>query len=683
MLSVGVHVNQLIKPAVALMNRLPMFYKFSLISVLFLLPIVALSWLVISELNQSVDTMTRGVEGLEQLEKVDTLLVASMEYRDFRAPGKIKDDNELLSQSAEASEVIDRVLEELVNAEARFDASGNWSQQVSMLLEEWQTLKSTDSYQGNIDPQFKYYQEFVQKVRALFSATIEISGLGQDASRENLLLLGLLRESLPDARGIIGRARTFGMFALLEGQVGYNLSDGLNEIYDELTNRASLLGPALTVSLDASPTLKKAAGDAVEGILESLIVVRDELDINIITPMRLELPWQDFNRTIENQLAHYDALKAGIFDVVGANLNSRLEGELQQRQLIIAALVIVLLVVVYLYVGFFMSVRTAINRFSTAARSVADGDMTTHIQLDNRDELGELTTEFNNMTDRIAELIRSVSSTTSDVDQQASRVNDTAAANSEAVARQMEESGQINEAMNQMVEAVNEVTESAHRVSDSAGAAEEDTEKGREVVADTVATINRLATEISGAVEVINRVNADSDNISQVLVEIKAIAEQTNLLALNAAIEAARAGEQGRGFAVVADEVRSLSQRTHKSTEEIEGMITRLQSGVKEAVAAMTNSHDVTEATVKKSSEVTEALDRIARGISTIVDMSHQIAQAAEEQSAVAKNVNTNVEQISVLGEKTADNAEETLASSREMSQLTASLQRLVEAFRV
>ena len=399
MLSVGVHVNQLIKPAVALMNRLPMFYKFSLISVLFLLPIIALSWLVISELNRSVDTMTRGVEGLEQLEKVDTLLAESMAYRDFRAPGKIKDDNELLSQSAESSETIDRILEELVNAEARFDESGNWSQQVAMLVEEWQTLKSTDSYQGNIDPQFKYYQEFVQKVRALLSATIEISGLGQDASRENLLLLGLLRESLPDARSIIGRARTFGTFALIDGQVGYNLSDALNEIYDELTNRASLLGPALTVSMDASPTLEKTTGDAVEGILESLVVVRDELDANIITPMRLELPWRDFNRTIENQLAHYDALKAGIFDVVGANLNSRLEGELQQRQLIIAALVIVLLVVVYLYVGFFMSVRTAINRFSTAARSVAEGDMTTHIQLDNRDELGELTTEFNNMTD--------------------------------------------------------------------------------------------------------------------------------------------------------------------------------------------------------------------------------------------------------------------------------------------
>ncbi len=139
----------------------------------------------------------------------------------------------------------------------------------------------------------------------------------------------------------------------------------------------------------------------------------------------------------------------------------------------------------------------------------------------------------------------------------------------------------------------------------------------------------------------------------------------------------------GGGFAVVADEVRSLSQRTHKSTEEIEGMISRLQGGVKEAVSAMTSSHDATELTVRKSSEVTEALDRIAQGISAIVDMSHQIAQAAEEQSAVAKNVNVNVESIGELGHKTAANAEETLESSRQMSELTASLQRLVQAFKV
>jgi methyl-accepting chemotaxis protein len=660
-----------------------MVYKFSLISILFLLPIGGLSWLVMSELNRSVDTMTRGVEGLEQLSNVEQLLNTSMDYRDYRAIAALKNEDGLQAASEKAAERIDSLFTMLADAESSFDASGSWAEQVSGLQQEWETLRSDDSYQGSIDPQYKYYQEFVQKVLALVPATIEISGLGQEASRENKLLLGLLREVLPAARSTIGRARTYGVYALIEGQVGYALSDSLNEIYDQLTNNGSSLTPALSVAQEASPRLSDIAEGTIRQVDGSLMKVRDALDVNIITPMRLEMPWTAYDKIIKTQLGYYDDLTEDLFSVIEGNLATRLDHEVGQRRLIVASLVAVLLVVVYLYIGFFMSVRTAINSFTSAARNVAAGDMTTHIQLSNRDELGELTSEFNNMTDRIAELIRSVSRTTMDVDQQATRVNDTAAANSEAVAHQMDESGQINEAMNQMVEAVQEVTESAHRVADSAGTAESDTETGRGVVADTVATINRLAEEISGAMDVINRVSEDSNNISQVLVEIKAIAEQTNLLALNAAIEAARAGEQGRGFAVVADEVRSLSQRTHKSTEEIEGMISRLQQGVGDAVTAMTNSHDVTEKTVAQSGQVTEALDRIARGISIIVDMSHQIAQAAEEQSAVARNVNTNVERIGELGQTTAANAEETLESSREMSELTASLQRLVEAFKV
>ncbi len=676
-------MKRLISPAIALMNRLPMVYKFSLISVLFLLPIGALSWLVMSELNQSVQSMTRGVEGLRQLEQAENLLTLSMEYRDYRAPGILKNDTGLLGASEQVAKQIDQLLLELVAVEPTFDSTGSWSSQISDLQLSWQALRADDSYQGSIDPQFKYYQEFVQKVRALLPATIEISGLGQDMSRENQLLLGLLRDSLPQAREIIGEAGAYGSYALVEGQVGYAMSETLNAIYDRLTNRSSLLAPALSVAMEASPQLASEAGDLVQRVASSPVLVRDFLDEHVITPMRLEMPWGQYDGLIRAQLEPYDRLVAQIFERIRGNLSSRLQQELAQRRAIVIALVAVLLLVVYLYLGFFMSVRTAINSFADAARKVASGDMTTRITLPNRDELGELTGEFNNMTDRIAGLVRSVSQTTSDVDQQASRVKDTATANSDAVARQMAESGQIGEAMNQMVVAVQEVSESALRVSDSAISAEKNTETGREVVADTVATINQLASEISGAVDVINRVSEDSDNISQVLFEIRAIAEQTNLLALNAAIEAARAGEHGRGFAVVADEVRSLSQRTHKSTEEIEAMITRLHSGVGDAVSAMTNSHRVTETTVQKSSRVTEALDGIAQGIAIIVDMSQQIAQAAEEQSAVARNVNANVEQIGELGQSTAANARETLASSREMSELTASLQRLVETFRV
>ncbi|WP_323752772.1 methyl-accepting chemotaxis protein [Marinobacter sp.] len=674
-------MSYIINPAIALMNRLPMVYKFSLISILFLGPILVLSWLVISGLNQSVQTMNRSIDGLVELQTADQLLVAAMDFRDYKAPAILKEDPALIEKADRAAKKVDELLTDLAEPRRSFDLSGSWQEQILALQQDWRALRKSNSYQGSMDAQFKFYQEFVQKVLAVLPATMEVSGLGQDASRENQLLLGLVRDVFPDARNAIGSARSYGIFSLVEGQVGYAMSENLNGIFDRLTNRSSLLSPSLVVAKDTSSEL--AQSPALSPVDGSLLVVRKALDVQVITPMRLETPWQEYDAAVTAQAKHFDALTTKIFEIVGANLERRLASETRQRTTIVVSLIAVMLVVVYLYIGFFMSVRVAINRFSSAARNVAAGDMTTHIQLSNRDELGELTTEFNNMTDKIAELIRSVSATTADVGLQAVRVNDTAVANSEAVARQMDESSQINEAMGQMVEAVNEVTESAHRVADSAGSAERDTETGRQVVAGTVETIHKLASEIASAMEVINRVNKDSDNISQVLVEIKAIAEQTNLLALNAAIEAARAGEYGRGFAVVADEVRSLSQRTHKSTEEIEDMISRLQGGVKEAVSAMTSSHGATELTVHKSTEVTQALDSIARGISEIVDMSHQIAQAAEEQSAVAKNVNANVESIGELGQTTAENAQETLDSSRQMSDLTASLQKLVETFKV
>ena len=639
-------MKQLINPAIALMNRLPMVYKFSLISILFLLPIGGLSWLAISELNRSVQTMTRGVEGLEQLQQVDRLVDAAMDYRDYRSPAIIKDESAIKAVSEEAANEVDNTLAALVAEERSFDTSGSWAEQVATLRQEWEALRADDNYQGSFDPQFKYYQEFVQKAQALLSATIEISGLGQGASRENQLILGLVRDSLPAARTVIGRAKSYGIFALVEGQVGYALSETLNEIYDQLTNRSSLLSPALALASEASPVLAERAGNAIQRVDESLMVVRDQLDLNVITPMRLEMPWTEYDDLISGQLAHYDEVKTAAFSVVEGNLRARLEREINQRRLIVIALIAVLLVVVYLYIGFFMSVRTAINRFSQAARSVAAGDMTTHINLRNRDELGELTTEFNNMTDRIAELIRSVSRTTADVDQQATRVNDTAAANSEAVARQMEESGQINEAMNQMVEAVHEVTESAHRVADSASNAEQDTETGRGVVADTVETINKLAGEISGAVEVINRVSKDSDNISQVLVEIKAIAEQTNLLALNAAIEAARAGEQGRGFAVVADEVRTLASRTRESTDEISGMIERLKGDVDGAVTVIGTGVERATSAVEGTREASHSLATVVERIATIVEHVTQVATAAEEQSSVSEEINRNLTHI-------------------------------------
>ncbi|MER1945442.1 methyl-accepting chemotaxis protein [Stutzerimonas stutzeri] len=195
--------------------------------------------------------------------------------------------------------------------------------------------------------------------------------------------------------------------------------------------------------------------------------------------------------------------------------------------------------------------------------------------------------------------------------------------------------------------------------------------------------IQRLASEIEQSVTVINQLAGDSQAISQVLDVIKTIAEQTNLLALNAAIEAARAGEQGRGFAVVADEVRGLAQRTQKSTAEIEQMIARLQNGVGAAVKTMHASHALVEDTVGQSAQVEQALEHILDAVGLIVDQNQQIAAAAEQQTAVAHDIDRNIVAINEAGQRTAEGAGHTEQASRELTQLVGHLQQLIAAFRV
>ena len=672
------------KPAISLMNRLTYNYKFTLISILWLVPIVGVTYLLVSQLNKSIDQIQNEVNGIEAYRNIYTLAVDAQKYRDFRSVSKQRTMPELDRSSLSVREEVNAQIETLEGLIEADTLPGEvFKDQAEALVSDWRALVANDNQEADYYTQFRYFNEFYEKVESLMATTLQVSGLSQDTSSEVHVLLELSNKYTLSAINELGHARSIGIYALQTGTLDYALGDALNAIYDRLTNLDTQLASVYEVVLESSPAINDALSKHIENLRASIQNVQTVMDQDIINPIRLEKPWQEFAPMVGEEIAKFISLNNATIDQISSMLEQRLDAETAARRNLFVTLAVVLLVIAYLYTGFSISVRTSIESFSRAARKVADGDLTVRVEKNSHDELGHLTTEFNDMTEQMNQLINVVSQTVEAVSQQSRRVNESAEANVNAVQRQMNETNQISDAMTQMVSAVDEVADNTQNTADAATAAENEASQGQHVVDETLQAIQKLADEIRHSVDMINQVDKDSQDINQVLVEIKAIAEQTNLLALNAAIEAARAGEQGRGFAVVADEVRTLSQRTQRSTEEIESMIERLQKGVSGAVTSMHNSHATTEITVEQSHKVAEALTKIVASVSEIVNMSHQIAGAAEEQSAVAKNIEANVGQILELGKETEANAKRSLDVSDALGSDTNALRDIVRRFKV
>jgi len=309
-------------------------------------------------------------------------------------------------------------------------------------------------------------------------------------------------------------------------------------------------------------------------------------------------------------------------------------------------------------------------------------DLTVRVDIDQKDEIGAVAHAFQAMINRFGDILRDVRDTSARLQQNAQQLANTTELTREGVSVQMRETDQVATAATEMTHAIEEVSRNAHQAADAATSANRETESGNRVLEEALGSINNLAARIDTAGQVIKRVETDSSSIGSVLDVIRGIAEQTNLLALNAAIEAARAGEQGRGFAVVADEVRSLAQRTQESTQEIQGMIERLQGGAREAVRSMEEGSDEMQRTMTQAARAGESLAAIKQSVSMINDMNTQIASATEEQMAVSQEISRNVVNISDVAKSSAHSVQEVEKASRELNQAAGRLAGLVNEFR-
>jgi methyl-accepting chemotaxis protein len=312
-----------------------------------------------------------------------------------------------------------------------------------------------------------------------------------------------------------------------------------------------------------------------------------------------------------------------------------------------------------------------------------EADLTRRLPESGNDEVGIIVKEFNAFVEMLEPLLREVISASHRTKAAVDQVALVTAQTREGVFKQQTETDQVATAINEMTATVQEVARNAANAASAATQADSETTRGRGVVDQTVSSIAVLADDVERAAGVIQQVGNDSANIQKVIEVISAIAEQTNLLALNAAIEAARAGEQGRGFAVVADEVRTLATRTQAATGEIHQIIERLRSGATEAVKAMEQGRTQARSSVEQATQAGQALRAIAEAVATINDMNAQIASAAEEQSSVAAEINRNIVNISQVADETTLRAQQTSKQTGELSHTTAELQTLVGRFKV
>lgn len=674
-------MNAFFAPAAAIMGGMRYSRKFMLIGLIVFVPMLILAVMLTHRLNDEVTNIQHEQTGLQSLKQTRQLIQHLGQHRAMTAAylnGDASFQPKILDKRITVDATFAKLDELNGNAGAAFDL-GN---KLNSMKSQWETIKSSSMNMLPPDS-FKAHTSLLADVLEFNHHLADNSNISMDSDPASFYLGDIVASKLPTALEYLGQGRGLGVTIAAKAEITPPQKIKIAVVLDRVKAANDDIGTESTLITDHAPELKAKIDTPIQQALESVKALDAFYQTNFMEAATITVQASDVFQTatsaIDKSFEAYDALVPVLDDLYA----SRIANESKSMWLSTGLTVALLGLMAYLFTGLYISIENSIAQTHQAAQRLAGGDLTARLTINTRDEMQNIATGFNAMAEQMQQVIGKIAGSAAQLGSASEQVSTAAHDSASNIDRQRRETEMVATAMNEMTATVHEVANNATGAATAANKAEQEVQNGLRVVSSTVSSIGRLAAEVEKSAGVIKQLESDGQAIGAILDVIKSIAEQTNLLALNAAIEAARAGEQGRGFAVVADEVRTLASRTQQSTIEIEAMIAKLQTQSRNAAATMQEGSKAAETSVSQAHQTEQALQSISASVSTINEMNTLIASAAEEQSATTEEMNKNVSNIRDLAEQTATGSEQTKEASQELSRLGTELQTLVGRFKI
>ncbi|MFM5562087.1 methyl-accepting chemotaxis protein [Aeromonas veronii] len=660
-------------PAIRLGNQLSFKYKFLLWSCLMLLPLAYSMTNLLGRLQDDNVQANRELAGVVNLAPVPAIEQALITHRNLVTRHAYEVDPVGDDQVKAAAQAVAQSLQ------AFADTSQN-NPSFEVIQQGWAALQS-EAGKLEVEQSNLRYDKLLTEVRHLYKHITASSSLIQDPALGTYYMVILASERLPQLRDLLAqvrdRAATIADFGLFQAE-GYS---GLRFRLDLISATLQELEADLTLLYQIEPAYRAELGQQTDALIQLVRQGVETMENKMMKDQLVQLSTKEVQALGDKMDEAITALAGQVRQRLEADLHQRLTANQRHFWWVTAPLTASLLLYLYLMIGAYLSLRDTVGRVRDIAARVNAQDLSQHIEIVGQDELAAISRDYNVTLETLRTLMLRVRENGVTVVESATEIEARTCRSQEVIADQQGETHQVATAIKELAATSQDMAGNALQAARMTQEAQNVVGQGEDVVERTIKAIDHINREVLRTADTIGQLEQQCSQIGGVISVIRSIAEQTNLLALNAAIEAARAGEQGRGFAVVADEVRSLANRTQGATVEIQQMIEQLQSGARASVTAMSAASHEAQEGVGLAQEAKQAFGAITEKVDRMVDTNAIIASAIEQQGAVVNEIERNVVRISDGSDEALQVANAARDAARQIHQLTEQLRAMVQSF--